>query len=215
MSEDPEKERDVHTIAATAVPLAIVPAKPRKRELESLFLAHNDQILRTAYRVTGSATDAEDVLQTIFMRLMVNQDDRGLQGNPGGYLRRAAVNASLDLIRNRSHVHVASLDALDREQSPVSPDAGPEQAHANRELQRLVRQAVARLGERVGAMFALRYFEGYKNSEIAELFGTSQLVVAVSLHRARTRLRREIGQYLEKHDEKRNRRVGTGSGAGR
>ena len=52
-------------------------------------------------------------------------------------------------------------------------------------------------------MFVLRYYEGHDNREIARRMGTSQLVVGVVLHRARTRLRKEIGHYLEKHHEKR------------
>jgi RNA polymerase sigma-70 factor (ECF subfamily) len=62
-------------------------------------------------------------------------------------------------------------------------------------------QAVAKLEGRAATAFALRYFEGYDNSRIAEILGTSQMVVAVTLHRARTRLRKEIGSYLEKHNE--------------
>jgi RNA polymerase sigma-70 factor (ECF subfamily) len=46
-------------------------------------------------------------------------------------------------------------------------------------------------------MVALKYFEGLGNTEIAELLGTSQMVVAVTLHRARTRLKKEIRKYLE------------------
>ena len=46
---------------------------------------------------------------------------------------------------------------------------------------------------RAATAFALRYFEGYDNARIAEILGTSQMVVAVTLHRARTRLRKEIG----------------------
>jgi DNA-directed RNA polymerase specialized sigma24 family protein len=48
-------------------------------------------------------------------------------------------------------------------------------------------------------MFALRYFEGFGNAEIANLMKTSPLVVGVTLHRARARLRKEIGRYLQKH----------------
>jgi DNA-directed RNA polymerase specialized sigma24 family protein len=51
-------------------------------------------------------------------------------------------------------------------------------------------------------MFVLRYYEGLDNKEIAVLMETSPLVVGVVLHRARTRLRKEIGHYLEKHHEK-------------
>jgi DNA-directed RNA polymerase specialized sigma24 family protein len=51
-------------------------------------------------------------------------------------------------------------------------------------------------------MFVLRYYEGHDNQEIARIMGTSQMVVGVVLHRARTKLRKEIGHYLEKHHEK-------------
>jgi beta-glucosidase len=63
------------------------------------------------------------------------------------------------------------------------------------------REAVAKLEGRSAEAFALRYFEGYDNGRIAEILGTTQMVVAVTLHRARTRLRKEISSYLEKHHE--------------
>jgi RNA polymerase sigma factor (sigma-70 family) len=78
----------------------------------------------------------------------------------------------------------------------------PEALHADRELQTLVRQAVSRLGKTAGEMFVLRYYEGLDNKEIAVMMETSPLVVGVVLHRARTKLRKEIGHYLEKHHEK-------------
>jgi RNA polymerase sigma factor (sigma-70 family) len=43
-------------------------------------------------------------------------------------------------------------------------------------------------------MFALRFIEGYENPEIAEMFGVSQVSVAVTLHRARKQLQKEIRQ---------------------
>jgi RNA polymerase sigma factor (sigma-70 family) len=66
----------------------------------------------------------------------------------------------------------------------------------------LVRQAVARLGKTAGEMFVLRYYEGFDNKEIATLMKTSPMVVGVVLHRARTKLKKEIGHYLEKHHER-------------
>ena len=77
----------------------------------------------------------------------------------------------------------------------------PETVHADRELQKLIREAVSRLGKTAGEMFVLRYYEGFDNKEIAAFLNTSPLVVGVVLHRARTKLRKEIGHYLEKHHE--------------
>jgi RNA polymerase sigma factor (sigma-70 family) len=93
-----------------------------------------------------------------------------------------------------------ALDDVDAD-SLVSRFRSPEVEHADRELQKLVREAVARLGKTAGEMFVLRYYEGLDNKEIAVAMNTSPLVVGVVLHRARTRLRKEIGRYLEKHHE--------------
>ena len=69
--------------------------------LESLFQRHHDRVFRAAYRVTGSAADAEDVLQTVFLRLAKGSEPFVVLENPESYFARAAVNASLDLLRAR------------------------------------------------------------------------------------------------------------------
>lgn len=175
-----------------AIPLRIVKDAPS--ELETLFRAHNGRIFRTAHRITGSAADAEDVLQTVFLRL-VKSREADLSRNPEAYLSRAAINASLDIMRNRTRARSVGLDDVD---STIleSPFRNPESQHVDRELQKLIREAVARLGKTAAEMFVLRYFEGYDNQEVARLMNTSPMVVGVVLHRARTKLRKEIGRYL-------------------
>jgi len=170
-------------------------------ELESLFRAHHGRVFRTAQRITGSAEDAEDVLQTVFLRLVKGQENYDLSQNPEAYLSRAAINASLDLLRSRNRARSVALDEVDSD-SIVGRFRSPETEHADRELHTLLRQAVTRLGKTAGEMFVLRYYEGFDNKEIAGLLKTSPLVVGVVLHRARTKLRKEIGHYLEKHHEK-------------
>ena len=93
------------------------------------------------------------------------------------------------------------MDVVDFDQSANATVASPEDNFKDLELRELIREAVAKLEGRAATVFALRYFEGYDNAQIAEVLGTSQMVVAVTLHRARTRLRKEIGNYLEKHHE--------------
>ena len=186
-------------VPATATHLQPVPDPPPGM-LESLFREHYDQIFRTAYRVTGSASDAEDVLQTVFLRLARREGGLDLSPSPGAYLHRAAINASLDLIRSRANSKPVSLDDVEDELR-TNPNLSPAAQHEDRELRRLVQQAVARLGATASEMFVLRYFEGYGNREIAEMLNTSQMVVGVVLHRARTRLRKEIGEFLEEYHE--------------
>ena len=167
-------------------------------ELEHLFQQHHARIFRTACRVTGSEADAEDVLQTVFLRLMRGAENLEIPENPNGYFARAAVNASLDLLRQRKRSKAVAIDDSANRAVPIElvSSRTPETSHEDRELRNLVRVAVSKLGPTAGQMFALRYFEGFDNGEIAKLMNTSALVVGVTLHRARTRLRKEIGNYL-------------------
>ena len=183
---------------AATKPLRIVKDPPG--ELETLFRAHNGRIFRTAHRITGSTADAEDVLQTVFLRLVKGQETYDLSQNPEAYLSRAAINASLDLMRSRSRVRSVGLDDVDSG-ALQSSFHNPEREHADRELQVLVRAAVARLGKTAAEMFVMRYYEGHDNQEIAKLLGTSPMVVGVVLHRARAKLRKEIGRFLKGHRE--------------
>ena len=170
-------------------------------ELGALFRSHYKGIFRVAYRITGSHSDAEDVLQSIFVRLTPGWSGRDLSPNPRAYLYRAAINASLDVVRMRKRANAVSLDVIDPDQNWKLSTPSPADDFADTELRELVRQAVAKLEGRAAQAFVLRYYEGYDNGRIAEVLGTSQMVVAVTLHRARTRLRKEIGSYLEKHHE--------------
>ena len=187
--------------AAKTLRLGTEPPNSPQTELETLFRAHHDRVFRTAHRITGSPADAEDVLQTVFLRLVKGKETYDLSENAEAYLSRAAINASLDLMRSRSRTISVGLGDVATE-ALESRFQSPEAEHADRELQTLIRQAVAGLGKTAGEMFVLRYYEGYDNQEIARMLDTSQMVVGVVLHRARTKLRKEIGHYLEKHHEK-------------
>src|SRR5580698_6803842 len=70
-------------------------------ELGQIFQAHHSLVFRTAYRITGNAGDAEDVLQTVFLRMLRRGRNADPMENAESYLRRAAINAALDVIRSR------------------------------------------------------------------------------------------------------------------
>lgn len=194
MGVDDAKETNVQAAAH------LKPVEAPPEELEVLFREHHDQIFRTAYRITGNPGDAEDVLQTVFLRLVRREEGVDLKPNPAGYLMRASINASLDIMRSRGRAKSVALDDVAADQLEGT-SANPETEHADRELRRLIQQAISRLGTKAAEVFALRYFEGYGNREIAEMLGTSQMVIGVMLHRSRARLRKEISEYLEKHHE--------------
>src|SRR3989449_11527461 len=85
--------------------------------LEMLFREHHDRVFRTAHRVTGSAADAEDVLQTVFLRVARGQESIGFAEKPQAYFARAAINASLDLLRSRKRSRAVGIDDVENRAS--------------------------------------------------------------------------------------------------
>src|SRR3989442_14771377 len=98
--------------AAKTLRLVTEPPKYHETELEALFRAHHDRVFRTAHRITGSPADAEDVLQTVFLRLVRGGQAYDLSANPEAYLARAAINASLDLMRSRGRTRSLELNEV-------------------------------------------------------------------------------------------------------
>jgi RNA polymerase sigma-70 factor, ECF subfamily len=150
-------------------------------ELARVFEEHHALVFRTAYRVTGNAADAEDVLQTIFLRLLRRPEGAAMKDRQS-YLRRAAVNASLDLIRSRGDDR--NLELIDLPSGARDPDAG--------ELKTALRRALGRLTPKSAEIFVLRFLEGFSNREIAKMLDMSAVLVAVTVHRARQQLQRDL-----------------------
>jgi len=162
--------------------------------VEPIFREHSPVVLQTAYRVTGNAADAEDVLQTVFIRLARRTDPPDLSRGAVGYLRRAATNAALDVLQSRS-IRAASSIEPDGP-SVVDSAPSPERLHYSSEVLARLRQLIAGLSRRHAEMFTLRYFEGLDNTEIATIFDTTPGTVAVTLHRVRARLMDELSSFL-------------------
>ncbi|MBI2569214.1 MAG: RNA polymerase sigma factor [Candidatus Schekmanbacteria bacterium] len=163
--------------------------------LEGAFEAHHEGVFRAAYRVAGRIEDAEDVVQTVFLRLARSSEPVAQEvGNLGTYLRRAAVNAALDIVRARTRRPLVALDELDPP-AETGHGATPESLSDRSQLRGRLRAALAGLHPRAAQMFVLRYFEGYSSPEIAAFFATSDSVVRVTLHRARAELRKDLGLF--------------------
>jgi RNA polymerase sigma-70 factor, ECF subfamily len=170
--------------------------KPNTRQLpqdfERMFNNHHDLVYRAAYRVTGSAEDAEDVLQTLFLRLLRRECPPDIESNPKAYLHRAAVNIALDIVKVRGR----SVSTDEKEMHIEDTRPTQDRTQSSAEIQSWLRSALAELSPKAAEMFVLRHVEGYDNSEIAKMLGTSRGTVAVMLFRARMRLKQSVRTYL-------------------
>jgi len=149
-----------------------------------LYERHYDAVFRAALRVTGNPADAEDVLQTVFLRVLAQGRDAGSAPPPAAYLRRAAVNAAVDLLRRRA---VRAGSAYD-DQAPHAAVEPPSL------LKEQLRRALATLDGDDAALFLLRHVEGLSIDELAAMFQLEKNNVSVRLHRIRHRLQEELAR---------------------
>ncbi len=137
---------------------------------------------RAALRVTGHAADAEDVLQTVFLRVLHQGGRPDAAQMPEAYFRRAATNAAVDLLRRRISHAETRLDGA----PPLAAVESP------RLLKEQLRRALATVEEEDAVIFLLRFVEGLSNGEIAAMFGLEKNHIAVRLHRIRQLLQTEM-----------------------
>ena len=149
-----------------------------------LYERHYQAVFRAALRITGRPADAEDVLQTVFLRVIA-QGARGRVEDveqPAAYFRRAAVNAAVDVLRRRE-LHAES--AYD--------DLAPHAAVQPRSLlKEQLRRAIAAMDSEDASLFLLRHVEGLSIEELAGAFEIEKNNVTVKLHRIRLRLQAEM-----------------------
>ena len=153
----------------------------RVPDLEDVFRQHAPMVYRTARAITGSPEEAEDIVQTVFLRLLKGDYADNLRTNLKGYLYRAAVNLSLDTLRaRRRRPFIRELDRVEA----VAPAAT-----SFDEVAQWLDAALSHLDSPSLEILTLRYVHDHSDGEIAQLLGTSRGAIALRLFRLRRRLR--------------------------
>lgn len=147
-----------------------------------LYDRHYYAVYRTALRVTGNPADAEDVLQTVFLRVLNRKDQSDMESMPEAYFRRAAANAAVDMLRRRVSHAETELNEASLHHSTENSSLLKEQ----------LRRAIALLQEDDAVLFLLRYVEGLSNGELASMLDQEKNNIAVRLHRIRQTLQAEL-----------------------
>jgi RNA polymerase sigma-70 factor (ECF subfamily) len=172
------------TIASLQIDELLIPmtsTTPAARFAE-LYERHCEAVFRAALRVTGDPADAEDVMQTVFVRVMAGGGDLEGVATPAAYFRRAAVNAAVDVLRRRELRSESAYDSLATHAAVQPPFL----------LKERLRRALAILDTEDASLFLLRHVEGLSIEELAGLFRLEKNNVSVKLHRIRHRLQTEL-----------------------
>jgi RNA polymerase sigma-70 factor (ECF subfamily) len=151
--------------------------------LDALFHRHATALLNLARRVTGSAVDAEDVVQDLFVGLPMAVRRYAERGSFGAWLRTVTVRLALDRVRRGTRRHEVALELAD-EQTAVSETP---------EVRWDIEGAIAALPDDLRMVFVLKEVEGFSHAEIGRLLGIRTGTSEVRLHRAMRVLRRALG----------------------
>jgi RNA polymerase sigma-70 factor, ECF subfamily len=166
-------------------------ARCRRGELqafEELYKLHSSRLYSVAYRMTGSAADAEDLLQDIFLQVHRRIDTYRGEAALSTWLHRLAVNACLDFLRSkqgRRQQATDSLEDLDGVEPTAHPSWRPDAVLNRMDLER----AVAQLPPSYRQAFLLHDVEGLEHHEVSELLGIAEGTSKSLVHKARMRLR--------------------------
>jgi RNA polymerase sigma-70 factor, ECF subfamily len=168
---------------------------------EALYHRYRDRVYSIAYRITGTAADAMDVVQETFS--LVFRKIAGFRGESlfGTWLFRIVVNCAIDSNR-QSHTglqrRTSSLSSLPGvEQSTDETTSGPANAAEVGELGDHVHQTIQRLSPKLRAVLVLRYLEHMNYDEVCATLGLSMGTVKSRTARAHVALQKELAGTLE------------------
>ncbi len=156
-----------------------------------VFRRRYAELVRLAARITGDASEAEDVAQEALTALSTHEVLDRPDEEIAAWLRRVTINASFNRRRgrDRNNDRMQRSAAAERPLRPVER-AGPQLAQVVRSEEReLVRSALARLPERQRMCVLLRH-SGYRYAEIAAAVGIAEGSVGVLLSRGEHAFRR-------------------------
>lgn len=149
-----------------------------------------DTVLRLAMSRLGNRADAEDVYQTVFLKLFQSSLRFRDGDHMKAWLLRVTMNCCNDIRRSSWHKRRTELD-----DAVTATLVAPDDDGDNADDEELA-VALSKLTDAQRAAVHLFYFEGYSTDEIAHLTGERPATVRSHLHRARKTLRTELGVRL-------------------
>lgn len=149
---------------------------------EYLAQTYADAILRLSYTYLKSTHDAQDVCQTVFVKLLTEPRAFESSEHERAYILQMAANACKDLLKSPWRKRTCGLEACAEVPAPEAGDG-------------TVLAAVNQLPAHYRSVIYLFYYEGYQAAEIGAILGVPTATVHTRLARGRARLKDILGGY--------------------
>lgn len=145
------------------------------QNIESLFSTYRDDVFRLAVSYTRNLQEAEDVCQTVFLKLLEQKHIQS--GKEKAWLMQVTANQCRSLLRSGWWKKTAPLEDVLISEDPVTDE---------------VLSSVMELQPEYRVVVYLHYYEGYTTAEIAKLLKITQSAVTTRLSRARSILQEKL-----------------------
>ena len=150
------------------------------QQAERLAETYADAILRLSYTYLKNTQDAQDVCQTVFVKLLTEPRSFESPAHERAYILRMAANACKDILKSPWRQRTRPLEDGFQVPAPEAEDGS-------------VLAAVNTLPPHYRAVIYLCYYAGYTAAEIGEILGVPTATVHTRLARGRTRLKEILG----------------------
>ena len=157
-----------------------------RQEAERLVETYSDLVLRLSYSYLNQTQDAQDICQTVFLKLLERAPDFVSSDHEKAWIIRTASNACKDLLKSAHHSRTCALEACGDYAVPETENEGS------------ILAAVAQLPEHYREVLYLHYFEGYSLKELSALLNIPAATAGTRLARGREKLKAILeGEYYE------------------
>jgi len=168
---------------------------------EQLVHIHDRDVLRLAFRITGSKNDIQDIYQEVFLKIYKKLDSFRFECSFSTWIYRIVTNVCFDHLRkSRSRKENSAVERNSKGEeynlldqiSDTKPAHQPEQQVYRREAGDQVLLALQRLTSHERVVFELRYFRELKLRTVSERLNISEASVKTTLYRATQKLRSQL-----------------------
>lgn len=171
-------------------------------DFDTVYAEYHSRIRRYLDRLIGPS-DVDDVTQEVFTKISQALPRFRGESSLSTWIYCIATNAGYDRLRARS-AHGDADVSLDPEAPVADPSPDTAQTLVRRQMNACIDDYVARLPVSYRSVVILSEHEGLTNAEIADALGVTLDTVKIRLHRARTRLRKELGGGCDFYRDDRN-----------
>ena len=174
------------------------------RQTKALFARYHPNVFRYAKKVLGDLHDAENATTDAFIRLLASLRRSPISDEPTlrTYLFGYAKMACLDILRKRKRTPgVVSVAHFFEDGSETGRDLDPADSRdtfadvADRETRTALLRELRALDPKAQEILMLKFFYGWKNTEIAERLGLSPTNVGTIVQRSLKKLRKRLEEY--------------------